>query len=289
MSRIEGPGGGHRPEPPKGPAKPSTGPSFDEVMKKQVAPKPLGTGSPRDHVSAYPVDSPDREDNPTPSRARGPAGSAADEDAKLEEKSDKSEREPVDRPAPENDDAGAESDSDSRRDSDRGPKERAPIEAPRFHAPQDVAKASGGSRLSPEIYHRVVEAARMVRTQSGGQELQLALRAPGYEGMNLRLSSNQGNVRATFVVERVAQKESLEAELPALKQRLQAEGITVQEIQVELRPSHDATAGGDARQDRPRDGQTKDDRASGAVGGAAAPKSPPGSKPNDEDSTEYTL
>lgn len=288
--RIEGPGGPRKPDAPKGPATPKKGPSFDEVMEKQAAQKPLGTGSPRGPLPTYPVDSPDREAEP--SRTRGRVDATADDDATLDEPTEQSEREPAEHAVAEPDDMGAEADSDARRDADRGPKERAPIEVPRVPSQPEVGKPAGGSRLTPEIYHRVVEAARMVRTQAGGQELQLALRAPGYEGMNVRLSANQGAVRATFVVERLAQKEALEAQLPELRQRLQSEGIAVNDIQVELKPAQDQSTSGDARQDQSRHGETSHDagaagRASSeAIDGADAPKSR-GSK--DEGSTEYTL
>jgi len=286
MSRIEGPSGPGRPDAPKPKGPKPTGPSFDEVMKKQSL---GGSGSPRAGASAYP-------DASRSETTRGRDAATGDTSLDEEKKSDEAKDGAVERPSGEVDEDTARNESDTRREADRGntdrgPAERATSEPIRPQATTEAGRAGGASRLSPEVYHRVVEAARLVSHQSGATELQLALRAPGHEGTRLHLESRDGAVRVTFLVERLAQKEAVEAELVQLRLRLEGQGVNVSEVRVELQSSRDASAQGDGRGDR---GGAQDQSKQGRDPGGAHESSSTATSRGDEsakdqDKTDYTL
>ncbi|MFN8548416.1 MAG: hypothetical protein U0527_10780 [Candidatus Eisenbacteria bacterium] len=98
-------------------------------------------------------------------------------------------------------------------------------------------------------------------------------------------------MRVTFLVERLAQKEAVEAELVDLRQRLEGQGVNVTEVRVELHSSRDASAQGEGRGDR---GGAQDQEKDGRdLGGAPAPSSTRAPRADEgapnQDKTDYTL
>lgn len=285
--RIEGPGQPPKPNPSTG-AEPGKGKAtFEALLRRKTAanlPGGEGSDSPPDGPLPYPGTS--------PSTRAAEAGSEPSGD-----RAGRGERDPRD--------GGDAHDGERSGEADRGreretravesPTERpAEPQAPIGRPGEPARGATGGTglRIPTEVYHRLVESVRLVKHESGVKELNVALRSPGYEGMSVRVLSSQGRVTTTFVVESLAQQRALEAQLPDLRARLEAQGVQVAEVTVELRPGMPSAMGGDAGgPGYQHGGGGASEHGDGAEGRAqpARPDATGDPRSEGEERTDYTL
>lgn len=149
-------------------------------------------------------------------------------------------------------------------------------------------KGGLASRIPPHVLHQMVESVRLGRTQDGAKEIRLDLRAQdGFDGMSVRVLSREGKITATFMVDQLAQRDALQATLPDMIKRLEAQGLQVVDVRVELRGDSMGQGAGSDREGR-RSGQD-----SGAPDGGGTGEGPREKKPQDgpssDSGTEYTL
>jgi hypothetical protein len=169
-------------------------------------------------------------------------------------------------------------------------------------AVRGAAPAEEAAPVPRDLMNKVVESVRVGQNREGMTEVQLDLKATMYDGMSVKVSGGKGEgVTATLIVDQISAKNSLEREIGELAQRLEARGVQVAEIRVEIReqPAQargDAPAGGESE----RGGASEGDGSSGgsgggggggggAGGGAGGGPSPGQGEESGESRTDYSL
>lgn len=160
------------------------------------------------------------------------------------------------------------------------------------HDAAEVQQAKASS-LPPELVQKLVESVRVGQNRVGATEMQLGLKATVFEGMNLKIASKDGIVNVVMEVEQMAAKEKLEGEIQSLQDRLEAQGLSVGDITVELKGGGGGSAAG---ADTGDGGQGEGDSSSGGPGGpggagGAGPDRGTGQSPprKPDSSTDYSV
>ncbi|NNE09832.1 MAG: hypothetical protein HKN20_14835 [Gemmatimonadetes bacterium] len=159
---------------------------------------------------------------------------------------------------------------------------------------QEAKEVQGAkpTALPPELVKRIVESVRVGQNRVGATEMQIGLKSTVFEGMNVKVSSQDGIVNVVMEVEQMAAKDQLEAEIAKLQEQLESKGLVVGDIEVQLSDSgRSSSFGSDAGSDS-ESGAFGDAGAGGAGGGGTGGR-PGGAenapKPKRESNTDYTL
>ncbi len=165
------------------------------------------------------------------------------------------------------------------------------------HDAQQVQETKGSS-LPPELVQKLVESVRIGQNRVGATEMRLGLKSTVFEGMNLKVSTKDGIVQVVMQVEQYAAKEKLEGEIAQLQDRLEAQGLSVGEITVEVKGESSSGAFG-AMPGGAGEGAGEGGRGEGGEprgvergGGTEAAKSRSGTERDDRkpgSSTDYTI
>lgn len=261
-------------------------PKFDEVLRQGA--KPLD-GSPS---------APDKSLEPEPDSARGPQSAAnaastdpnapADPRVRVHDATE-NDSQHSDSPPRDNDDL----ELDDRRPEDSGaPSAESTRALDPFLAPRPLA---GSHKLPQELVTRLVEAMRLTtHSQTGKTTLQMDLKGSAFEGMTIRLERHQGKVSGLFLVDRLATKDAVEAQLVGLRERLEAQGVQVGELRVEFRSRQAGEAdmaGGerDPRRQPPREGDFERDRTTRLGGPSASTTDAGEGSRRPESDTDYAV
>jgi len=136
---------------------------------------------------------------------------------------------------------------EKKKDTDEAPAAYAPSQAGESAPVRGAAPAEQAAPIPRDLVNKVVESVRVGQNREGAAEVQLDLKATMYEGMSVKVSGGKGaGVTATLIVDQISAKNALEREIGELAQRLEAKGLQVSEIRVELREQA-APAQGEAR------------------------------------------
>ncbi len=285
--RIEEPGQPPKPNSNAGPEAGKGKSTFDAFLKHKAGGNVAGgdgTDSPTDGPVPYPGASLPTRNADAGSEPTGDHGQKGERDPREGKDTDEVERTGEA-------DRGRETETRMAETPVERPGE---IRVPLMRPGETVRGASGGAglRIPTDVYHRLVESVRLLKHDTGAKELNVALRAQGFEGMNLRVVSHQGQVTTTFVVDSLAQQRVLEAQLPELRSRLEAQGVQVAEVRVELRPGTQSAMGGDAG----GSGDERRGRSAGELGegadhpdGRELPDATGTRQTDGEERTDYTL
>ncbi len=158
---------------------------------------------------------------------------------------------------------------------------------------QEAKEVQGAkpTALPPELVKRIVESVRVGQNRVGATEMQIGLKSTVFEGMNVKVSSQDGIVNVVMEVEQMAAKDQLEAEITKLQEQLESKGLVVGDIEVQLsdsgRSSFGSGAGSDADSGSFGAGPGGQTGAGGA--GAGGGSNAGGTKPKRESNTDYTL
>jgi hypothetical protein len=113
---------------------------------------------------------------------------------------------------------------------------------PALMAPIAVAKpkeATGSDRLrkvANELAQKIVERVRIGTNAAGKVEFQIDLRSDVLSGLQVKVSSQNGKIKATFTGTNKEVLTLIEAQGEALKAALAARGLTLEDFKVERRP-----------------------------------------------------
>lgn len=298
MNRIDGPGSvPPKPDPKRDDAAKQGGAAFDAILEKKTEEKKTAARS----LPGTPPDLTDflsrlRENDEgskqsVEEESSGESHARIGEDRVHEEERDTSSSAETD---------PAEYDARAARETERGDERSAAAAAAQSAGapiPIDTAaaqKAGLAGRVPPQVLHRMVESVRVQATREGGKEMHLELRGgPGFEGMGLKVLSQDGKISAVFVVDQLLAKDAIEKSIPEMRQRLEAQGLQVSEIRVEVRGG-ERTFGGSSEGDQGsgQRGQAQDGSAEpGIAGDGAASEAPSSGKRGSdrESSTDYTV
>jgi flagellar hook-length control protein FliK len=158
---------------------------------------------------------------------------------------------------------------------------------------QEAKEVQGAkpTSLPPELVKRIVESVRVGQNRVGATEMQIGLKSTVFEGMNLKVSSQDGIVNVIMEVEQIAAKDQLEAEIAKLQDQLEAKGLVVGDIEVQLSDSGSSSFG--SRQGDSGDsgfGDRSGGRGEGGQGSAGGADRTGGStRPRRDTNTDYTL
>lgn len=160
-----------------------------------------------------------------------------------------------------------------------------------FLAPRPLA---GSHKLPQELVTRLVEAMRLTtHSQTGKTTLQMDLKGSAFDGMTIRLERHQGKVSGLFLVDRLATKDAVEAQLVGLRERLEAQGVQVGELRVEFRSRLAGDADGSGGQERSQQDRSHQGRPNDADPGASPDptEGEPGGtrKRGSESETDYSV
>ncbi len=112
---------------------------------------------------------------------------------------------------------------------------------PALMAPVGVAvpkQVSGSERLrklAAEMAQKIVERVRIGTNQAGKVEFQIDLRSDVLSGLSVKVSSNNGKIKATFTGSNKEVLKLIEEQGEALKSALAARGLTLEDFKVERR------------------------------------------------------
>ena len=169
--------------------------------------------------------------------------------------------------------------------------------------PVQGAQRAADVQVSRELMQKLVDQVRVGQNKAGDTEVQMDLKATVFEGMSMKVSKGPEGVLAVLTVDQLSAKAALEAQVADLVSRLEAQGMKVQDVQVELRETPQQPGSGSAEGDAQAGGE------GGEFGYDADDSSPfgsPGTQPSDrgrpgastpepnkprrkESSTDYTL
>lgn len=160
---------------------------------------------------------------------------------------------------------------------------------------QEAKEVQGpkSTSLPPELVKKIVESVRVGQNRVGATEMQIGLKSTVFEGMNVKVSSQDGIVNVVMEVEQMAAKDQLEAEITKLQEQLESKGLVVGDIEVQLSDAGRSSSFGSGSESDADSGAF--DGTSGAggqsgAGGAGGGSDAAGStKPKRESSTDYTL
>ena len=113
---------------------------------------------------------------------------------------------------------------------------------PALMAPVAIAKpkeATGSDRLrkvANELAQKIVERVRIGTNSAGKVEFQIDLRSDVLSGLQVKVSSHNGKIRATFSGTNKDVLKLVEEQGEALKGALAARGLTLEDFKVERRP-----------------------------------------------------
>lgn len=169
-------------------------------------------------------------------------------------------------------------------------------------SPVEGAKKAADVQVSRELMQKLVDQVRVGQNKAGNTEVQMDLKSTVFEGMSMKVSKGPEGVLAVLTVDQFSAKQALEAQVADLVSRLEAQGMKVQDIQIELRetPQGFGSSGGDDAQAGGESGEFGYDADdSGPFGSEGVKPSGPGrpgastpttNKPRrKESSTDYTL
>ena len=170
--------------------------------------------------------------------------------------------------------------------------------------PIQGAQKAADVQVSRELMQKLVDQVRVGQNKAGDTEVQMDLKATVFEGMSMKVSKGPEGVLAILTVDQLSAKAALESQVADLVSRLEAQGMQVQDVQVELRetaqqPGSGSPEGGDA-QAGGEGGEfgydPNDSSPFGSPGTEPSDKGRPGAstpEPNKprrkESSTDYTL
>jgi len=265
-------------------------PKFDDVLRRGA--KPLDGSASSSSTDKSLESEPDSPPSPRGSTSAASAASAASADP----------QDPRARTRDATEDDSQPSDSHLRDNDDLELNERRPedsglasAESTRaldpFLAPRPLA---GSHKLPQELVTRLVEAMRLTtHSQTGKTTLQMDLKGSAFDGMTIRLERHQGRVSGLFLVDRLATKDAVEAQLVGLRERLEAQGVQVGELRVEFRSRLARDADGSpnqhrSQQDRSRDGGPSDVDA-GSNSGPSDGRATEAPERRSESETDYSV
>jgi len=187
------------------------------------------------------------------------------------------------------------------RDVDEARSAPPPAQAGQAAEARGAPPAEETAPVPRDLMNKVVESVRVGQNREGMTEVQLDLKATMYDGMSVKVSGGKGEgVTATLIVDQIAAKNSLEREIGELAQRLEARGVQVNEIRVEVR-EQPAPARGDAPGGGESDGRGTSEgggsfggsagggRGGGAGGGAGGGPAAGQGEDEGENRTDYSL
>lgn len=124
---------------------------------------------------------------------------------------------------------------------DEKPESQFKLPPPALMAPPPLAlpkESPAGSRiraLAQEIVNRIVERARVGTNQAGLPEFQIELHSNVLAGLLIKVSSNRGRIRASFVGRDPSVLKQIRLAAGELKEALAARGIPLEELSFDVR------------------------------------------------------
>ncbi|MCA9729211.1 MAG: hypothetical protein R3E12_00240 [Candidatus Eisenbacteria bacterium] len=109
--------------------------------------------------------------------------------------------------------------------------------ASRSHTPAPAKQAAPAPNTQQlqTLLHKLVETFRVGQSGTGDAQVQMNLKATAFDGMGVQLTRNPQGISALLSVDRIATKDALEAQVSDLVSRMEAKGLRVDEVRVEVR------------------------------------------------------
>jgi hypothetical protein len=95
-------------------------------------------------------------------------------------------------------------------------------------------RGDAGNTDLQTLLPKLVESFRIGQNRAGNTEVRMELTATTTGGMGIRMSHGPGGIQAILLVDQYAAKTALEGQIAELTQRLEAHGVRVQEVRVEI-------------------------------------------------------
>ncbi len=94
--------------------------------------------------------------------------------------------------------------------------------------------ASSRPSLPPELVQKMVESVRIGQKRCGTTEMEIELKATMFDRMKVLTSTSDGQVRVRMIVKQITVRDRLEGNIDELYDQLEAQGLSVEDIAIEL-------------------------------------------------------